>query len=86
MYFVICFTFQVYKTGVTHYFSIQKARQELGYKPTTQNEISEVVQYYIQRGRKVEKKKASFITTCLVNVTIALIFAFLIMSFIPMVK
>lgn len=32
---------EVYKTGVTHYFSIQKARQELGYKPTKQNEISE---------------------------------------------
>lgn len=76
---------EVYKTGVTHYFSIKKAREELGYKPSVQNDMSEVVQHYIRTGHKVEKKKTSFLTNCLVNVTIGMIFAFLIMAFIPVV-
>ncbi|PVD38792.1 hypothetical protein C0Q70_01415 [Pomacea canaliculata] len=32
---------EVYKTGVTHYFSTQKAKRELGYVPIVQNDVSE---------------------------------------------
>ena len=77
---------QVYKTGVTHYFSIEKAKKELGYNPTIQNDMSEVVQYYIQAGHKKNKKTTSTLTNFLVNITIAMIFAFLVLACLPMVK
>ncbi|XP_012939561.1 short-chain dehydrogenase/reductase family 42E member 1 isoform X1 [Aplysia californica] len=42
---------EVYKTGVTHYFSVQRARTDLGYSPTVQNDLSQVVTYYKKLGR-----------------------------------
>ncbi|XP_067396257.1 short-chain dehydrogenase/reductase family 42E member 1 [Emydura macquarii macquarii] len=40
---------EVYKTGVTHYFSIEKARKELGYEPK-QFSLTEVVEWFKSRG------------------------------------
>ncbi|NXA45543.1 D42E1 reductase, partial [Nothocercus julius] len=40
---------EVYKTGVTHYFSMEKARKELGYKPQQFN-LNEVVEWFRCRG------------------------------------
>ncbi|KAH9494409.1 hypothetical protein Btru_021867 [Bulinus truncatus] len=42
---------EVYKTGTTHYFSIERAAQDLGYVPTVQNDLSGVVAYYRKLGR-----------------------------------
>ncbi|CAJ0941739.1 unnamed protein product [Ranitomeya imitator] len=54
---------EVYKTGVTHYFSIEKAKKELGYEPKSFT-MQEVVEWYKARGygKKVKKmKRASFL-------------------------
>lgn len=40
---------EVYKTGVTHYFSMAKAKAELGYEPAEYN-LDEVVQWFKSRG------------------------------------
>lgn len=40
---------EVYKTGVTHYFSMAKAKAELGYEPAEYN-LDEVVQWFRSRG------------------------------------
>ncbi|XP_074648240.1 short-chain dehydrogenase/reductase family 42E member 1-like [Tubulanus polymorphus] len=73
---------EVYKTGITHYFSIEKARSELGYNPTKQNAMDEVLQYYIEQGRF--KKPQSRGMRLLVDVILACVFASLLLSFLPM--
>ncbi|KAM6430407.1 short-chain dehydrogenase/reductase family 42E member 1 isoform 1-T2 [Liasis olivaceus] len=40
---------EVYKTGVTHFFSLAKARRELGYEPQ-QYSLGEVVEWFQARG------------------------------------
>ncbi|RLW01299.1 hypothetical protein DV515_00008071 [Chloebia gouldiae] len=40
---------EVYKTGVTHYFSMEKARKELGYEPQ-QYSLDEVVEWFRSQG------------------------------------
>ncbi|XP_062818069.1 short-chain dehydrogenase/reductase family 42E member 1 isoform X2 [Anolis carolinensis] len=40
---------EVYKTGVTHYFSTEKARRELGYEPR-QHGLEDVVRWFRSRG------------------------------------
>ncbi|XP_075432828.1 short-chain dehydrogenase/reductase family 42E member 1 [Ascaphus truei] len=50
---------EVYKTGVTHYFSMEKAKRELGFQPL-QFTLKEVVEWFQSRGhgkhfRRVEK-------------------------------
>lgn len=41
---------EVLKTGVTHYFSIQKARNDFGYNPTKPNDVSEIVSWLKESG------------------------------------
>ena len=41
---------QVYKTGVTHYFNINKSRSHFGYDPQPRD-LSGVVRWYTERGR-----------------------------------
>ncbi|XP_078318967.1 short-chain dehydrogenase/reductase family 42E member 1-like [Crassostrea virginica] len=77
---------EVYKSGVTHYFSIKKATRDLGYHPTVQNELSDVLEEYIHKGFKKTKKKQSIIMYYFVNLIIALIFASIVMSWIPVAK
>ncbi|KAK3593618.1 hypothetical protein CHS0354_025510 [Potamilus streckersoni] len=76
---------EVYKTGITHHFSIAKAQQDLGYHPTIQNDLSSVVQYYISTGHRRTQKQSS-ITYWIVNVIIMIIFACFILSLLPFVK
>lgn len=40
---------EVYKTGVTHYFSMEKAKKELGYKPQKYS-LNEVVEWFKSQG------------------------------------
>ena len=51
---------EVYKTGVTHYFSNSKAEKILGYEPTKPNDLTEVVQYYKQKQLASQTKKRPF--------------------------
>ena len=76
--------FQVYKTGVTHYFSNQKARRDLGYEPTVQNDMESVVRWYKERGYG-RKKKSSFKRT-FIDILLAVMFFAVIMSFLPKVS
>ncbi|XP_004704584.1 short-chain dehydrogenase/reductase family 42E member 1 [Echinops telfairi] len=46
---------EVYKTGVTHYFSLEKARRELGYKPQP-FDLQETVQWFKDRGHGFDPK------------------------------
>lgn len=78
---------EVYKTGVTHTFSIHKASEELGYKPTIQNDISQVIQHYINTGHKknTDVKQSSFVYWVL-NIVVAFLIGVLILSYLPLVK
>lgn len=71
---------------MTHYFSINKARREIGYSPINYD-LQGVVRYFKERGhgRKVQYKQSS-ISYALVNVTIAIIFTLIMLSWIPGVK
>ncbi|XP_043937222.1 short-chain dehydrogenase/reductase family 42E member 1 [Protopterus annectens] len=46
---------EVYKTGVTHYFSIEKAKRELGYEPQ-QCRLTEVVEWFKSQGHGKKNK------------------------------
>ena len=78
--------FKVYKTGITHYFSIEKARRELGYTPTIQNDMSRVVQHYINTGHKKHTTKRETFLYWIVNVLIGAVFAVVLMSYLPIIK
>ncbi|KAJ8318228.1 hypothetical protein KUTeg_003319 [Tegillarca granosa] len=69
---------EVYKTGVTHYFSIKKAQKELGYHPSIQNSIEPVLKYYIDQGYM--KKPQSALMYYFVNVLISTIFIMIIIK------
>ncbi|XP_041362474.1 short-chain dehydrogenase/reductase family 42E member 1-like isoform X1 [Gigantopelta aegis] len=74
---------EVHKTGVTHTFSIEKARKELGYEPTIQNDMSDVVRYY-QRTGHVKQKSERGVGYYLMNILIAFFIAIIILSFLPL--
>lgn len=46
---------ELYKTGVTHYFSIEKARKLLGYEPVKPNDLSDVVNSLSYRSTEKNK-------------------------------
>ncbi|KXJ09885.1 Short-chain dehydrogenase/reductase family 42E member 1 [Exaiptasia diaphana] len=73
---------EVHKTGVTHYFSINKARHEIGYSPI-KYDLQGVVSYFKERGhdRKALNKHSS-VSPILVNVAIAIIFTLVMLSWI----
>ncbi|XP_025112210.1 LOW QUALITY PROTEIN: short-chain dehydrogenase/reductase family 42E member 1-like [Pomacea canaliculata] len=77
---------EVYKTGVTHYFSTQKAKRELGYVPIVQNDFRKVVEYFIQTGHKKKKSGSSPLKHFIINLIIGFIFAAFIMSYLPLVR
>lgn len=74
---------EVYKTGVTHYFSIEKARAELGYKPE-EYDLGEVVAWFRNRGHG-KKQVTSSIKKLLLDVVLFLIVVVLVLSFLPVV-
>ena len=43
---------EVYKSGVTHYFSIEKARRDFDYNPTRPNDLSEVIADLPENSKK----------------------------------
>lgn len=59
----------MYKTGVTHYFSIKNASRDLNYHPTVQNDLSGVVAYYRKLGR-IKGNQSSVFMYYLVNAVI----------------
>ncbi|KAM9408776.1 short-chain dehydrogenase/reductase family 42E member 1 [Pholidichthys leucotaenia] len=74
---------EVYKTGVTHYFSMAKAKAELGYEPQ-EHSLDEVVQWFRSRGHG-RKRPSSLTRRLLLNVLIISAFVITMLSFLPLV-
>ena len=75
---------QVYKTGVTHYFSTEAASRDLGYRPTVQNDLSGVVTFYRKLGR-VKGHQSSTLVYYAVNMIIIFLIYTVIMFLLPRV-
>lgn len=74
---------EVYKTGVTHYFSMAKARADFCYEPQQYN-MDEVVQWFRSRGHG-KKCQRPFISRFMLNVLIVSAFVVVALSFLPVV-
>lgn len=77
---------QVFKTGITHYFSIEAAKRDFDYRPERKN-IEGVVKWFIDRGhgrKKTHKKRRKLYTALDITLIIVAIFCFLA-TFIPLV-
>lgn len=75
---------EVHKTGVTHYFSMAKAKAELGYEPEEHN-LDEVVQWFRSRGHG-KKSHNSSLSRFLVDLLFAAGLVAVAMSFLPLVS
>ncbi|XP_019850393.1 PREDICTED: short-chain dehydrogenase/reductase family 42E member 1-like [Amphimedon queenslandica] len=62
---------EVYKVGVTHYFSIEQATRDFGYQPEPKT-LDGVVKWFKERGHGKKKKEKSH-TTLLIVLTIVII-------------
>ncbi|XP_066493719.1 short-chain dehydrogenase/reductase family 42E member 1 [Tiliqua scincoides] len=72
---------EVYKTGVTHYFSMEKAKRELGYEPKS-HDLQDVVEWFKSRGHS--RKPQMYTLRCLFrDVGLILLFAVLVLSWFP---
>lgn len=72
---------EVYKTGVTHYFSMEKAKRELGYKPKP-HDLQDVVEWFKSHGHG--RKLRTYTLRCLFwDVGHILLFAILVLSWFP---
>lgn len=74
---------EVYKTGVTHYFSMEKARAELGYNPE-KYDLGEVVEWFRSRGHG-KKQVTSPIKKLILDVVLFLLIVALVLSVLPVV-
>ncbi|KAL7870218.1 hypothetical protein SRHO_G00077150 [Serrasalmus rhombeus] len=74
---------EVYKTGVTHYFSMDKAKAELGYDPRVYD-LKEAVEWFRSRGHG-RKHAASPVKKLILDALLFLIVGALILSFLPVV-
>lgn len=74
---------EVYKTGVTHYFSMAKAKAELGYEPQERN-LAEVVQWFRSRGHG-KTTRGSFLGRLLLDILFVSAFVAVALSFLPVV-
>ncbi|EDV27848.1 uncharacterized protein TRIADDRAFT_21456 [Trichoplax adhaerens] len=70
---------EVYKTGVTHYFKLDKAKKELGYKPEKRN-LNQIVRDYKLKGYARQGK--SLLMIVLWYIAVCLIVLILLSSFI----
>ncbi|XP_037103461.1 short-chain dehydrogenase/reductase family 42E member 1 [Syngnathus acus] len=74
---------EVYKTGVTHYFSTAKAEGQLGYRPK-EYDLDEVVHWFRSRGHG-RKRQSSRAGQLVVNVLVVAAFMAALLSFLPVV-
>ncbi|TNN68375.1 Short-chain dehydrogenase/reductase family 42E member 1 [Liparis tanakae] len=74
---------EVYKTGVTHYFSMAKAKAELGYDPQEYN-LDEVVEWFRSRGHG-RKCHTSSLGRLLRDILLVSVFIAVAFSFLPVV-
>lgn len=74
---------EVYKTGVTHYFSLAKAKAELGYEPREQS-LDEVVGWFRSNGHG-RKSHSSFMGRFFFNILLVCASVAVALSFLPVV-
>nr|XP_057945576.1 short-chain dehydrogenase/reductase family 42E member 1 isoform X1 [Doryrhamphus excisus] len=74
---------EVYKTGVTHYFSMAKAEAQLGYRPQ-EYDLREVVDWFRSRGHGRKRQRSGF-SRLVVNFLLAAAFVAALLSFLPVV-
>lgn len=74
---------EVYKTGVTHYFSMAKAKAELGYEPKEYN-LEEVVQWFKSRGHG-RKPRGSLLQRLILDGLLLAALVALALSYLPVV-
>ncbi|XP_029354572.1 short-chain dehydrogenase/reductase family 42E member 1 [Echeneis naucrates] len=74
---------EVYKTGVTHYFSMAKAKAELGYEPQEYN-LDEVVQWFRCRGHGKTSCR-SFLGRLILDILFVAALVTVALSFLPVV-
>ncbi|KAI4788076.1 hypothetical protein KUCAC02_036080 [Chaenocephalus aceratus] len=74
---------EVYKTGVTHYFSMAKAREELGYEPREYN-LDEVVRWFRSRGHG-KKYQSSVFGRLILDFLVCAALVAVALSFLPFV-
>lgn len=72
---------EVYKTGVTHYFSMAKAKAELGYEPQEHN-LDEVVQWFRRKGHG-KKPQSSSLSRILLDVLFVALLVAVVFAFLP---
>ena len=70
--------------GIAHYFSIVKAKKQLGYMPTKRNDMSPVVEWFIERGYRKEKKSNTLLGL-LLNILLAVVIVSVVLSLLPIV-
>lgn len=74
---------EVYKTGVTHYFQMDKSKKELGYEPQEYT-LDEVVNWFKNKGHG-KKQRASSIKRVIFDVFIIVAFIAVVLSYLPVV-
>lgn len=74
---------EVYKTGVTHYFSMKKARNHLGYNPQKYS-LKGVIEHFKKNGHG-KQKHPSRLLYHIVNIVIGILFACLLLAWLPRV-
>ncbi|XP_077419127.1 short-chain dehydrogenase/reductase family 42E member 1 [Vanacampus margaritifer] len=76
---------EVYKTGVTHYFSMAKAEAQLGFQPK-EYDLDEVVRWFRSRGHgRKRPQQSSGVTRLVVNLLVVAAFIAAVLSFLPVV-
>ena len=82
---VVClwYAMQVYKVGVTHYFKMDKARNELGYFPQDRD-LKDVVKWFKERGYGRRHAKRSACLTLIWKVLFVMLFVTVLLSFLPL--
>ncbi|CAH3039535.1 unnamed protein product [Pocillopora meandrina] len=74
---------EVYKTAVTHYFSMKKARSHLGYSPQKYS-LEGVIEHFKKNGHG-RNRRPSRLLYHIVNIVVGIMFACLLLAWLPRV-
>ncbi|KAJ8037368.1 Short-chain dehydrogenase/reductase family 42E member 1 [Holothuria leucospilota] len=72
---------ELYQVCVTHHYKPDKARKQLGFVAVERN-LEDIVEYYRARGHQ-RKKPSSWVPSWVINIFIGLLFAVVLISFLP---
>ncbi|XP_066026724.1 short-chain dehydrogenase/reductase family 42E member 1-like isoform X2 [Pocillopora verrucosa] len=74
---------EVYKTAVTHYFSMKKARSHFGYSPQKYS-LEGVIEHFKKNGHGRHRRPSSLLYH-IVNIVVGIMFACLLLAWLPRV-